>query len=164
MQHCPGQRPFCSKKHKKPTGIRDGTSAGGGRGGYFSTSNQKYCDTDIPASHVKPEPQKIKCEPPGWPASDRRTQTSRFLSSRTVPSLEQELSITPRSYCTKPKHDQSGKRSLWVIATQIVCNNDYYFWNIVKTSIGAPKVFTSNVRKIYAVISLPESEQQQCPD
>lgn len=135
LQHCLGQWPFCSKKHKKPTGIRDGTSPGGGRGGYFSTSNQKYCATDIPASHVKPEPQKITCEPPEWPARDRRTQTSRFLSSRTVPSLE-----------------------------QIVCNNDYYFCNIVKTSIGALKLFTLNVRKIYAVISSPESEQQQCPD
>lgn len=64
----------------------------------------------------------------------------------------------------KAKHDHSGRMSLCAIAAQMVCNNDYYFWNIVKTSIRALKLFTLNVRKVYAVISLSESEQEQCPD
>jgi len=46
----------------------------------------------------------------------------------------------------------------------MVCNNDYSFWNIVKTSVGALKLFTLNARKVYAMISSSESEQEQCPD
>lgn len=68
------------------------------------------------------------------------------------------------SYCTKPKHDQSGQTSLCAIAAQMVCNKDYYLRNIVKTSIRALKLFTLNVRKVYAMISRSESEQEQCPD
>lgn len=68
------------------------------------------------------------------------------------------------SYCTKAKLDQSGRRSLWAIATRMVCNKGYYFWNIVKTSIEALKLFALNVRNVYATISLPESEQEQRPD
>lgn len=74
LQHCLGQWPFCSKKHKKPTEVIYRTSPGGGRGGYFSTSNPKNCDADMPAIPVKPAPQTIKCESPGWPVSDTRTQ------------------------------------------------------------------------------------------
>lgn len=68
---------------------------------------------------------------------DTVSQASRLLSFCTIPSLEQELSVTVCSYCTKPRHDQSGQRSLWAIVKQIVCSNNYYLWNIVKTSIGA---------------------------
>lgn len=53
---------------KAPTEVRCRTSLGGGKGGDFFLIQKT-----VTVTH-QPEPQKIKCGPPAWLASDTRTQ------------------------------------------------------------------------------------------
>lgn len=150
-----GQWPFCDKKHKKPTEVRCRTSPGGGKGEYFL--NPKDCDSDTPA---RASENYVDLQH-DWPVTQGHSDTVLQVSLLLAGSfLKQELLVPG---CTVHKA-LPGQRSLWAIATQTVCNNDNYFWNTVKTNIGARELSTSSVRKVYATTSLSESEQEQCPD
>lgn len=112
----------------------------------------------------QPELQRNKCGPPAWLASDTRTQwhsSPGFFPPGWFPS---QAGAVGHWVHNAQSCDQPGQRSLWAIATQTVCNNDYYFWNTVKTNIGALELFTSSVTKVLAMMSSSESEQEQCPD
>lgn len=148
-----GQRPFHDQKHKKiPTEVRWRTWLGGGN--FF---NPKDCDSDTSQSLRKLSVDLQHDWAVTQGHSDRVLQVSFLLAGSF---LQQEL-LVPENTVHKAVTGQG--KSLCGLLQHKPCNNDHYFWNTVKTNIGALKLFTFSVRMVYAAMSSSESEQELCP-